>query len=114
MVEKSCPVTATLQVIGGKWKSVILWQLRDQTYRFGELKKQIPNISQKMLSQQLRELEQDGLVVRKVYAEIPPKVEYSLTELGVTLCPVLEAMCHWGKVYGSRENPIDVEREAKS
>ncbi len=82
-----CPVQHTLAVIGGKWKVAILYYLVGKTYRFGELKRKIPNITQKMLTQQLRELEDHGLVHREVYAEVPPRVEYSLTEFGKTLSP---------------------------
>ena len=94
-----CPVEKTLSVIGGKWKTLIVWSLYGSTKRFGELKKGLPLITQKMLTQQLRELEKDGVVHRKIYPEVPPKVEYSLTELGVSLKPVLESMCEWGKRY---------------
>jgi len=100
----ACPVEATLGVIGGKWKVLILWNLKDRTYRFGELRKKIPSITQKMLTQQLRELESAGLIDRKVYAEVPPKVEYSLTEHGKSLKPVLNAMCRWGTGYLERKN----------
>jgi len=93
---KKCTITTTLRVIGGKWKAVILWHLVDQTRRFSEIKQLIPDIAQKMLTQQLRELEQDGLVRRKVYAEVPPRVEYSLTTYGRSLIPVLSAMAEWG------------------
>lgn len=94
-----CPVTKAIEVIGGKWKVIILYQLRGKTMRFGELKRQIPKITQKMLTQQLRELEKDKLVNRKVYAEVPPKVEYSSTELAKQLDTVLDQLCDWGKLY---------------
>ncbi len=94
-----CPVTATVSVIGGKWKSIILWILFQDTRRFGELKRRIPKITQKMLTQQLRELERDGIVHREVYPVVPPKVEYSLTENGRTLVPILQAMAEWGNTY---------------
>lgn len=88
---------ATLNVIGGKWKPIILHMLSSGTLRFGELKKNIPPVSQKMLTQQLRELEADGIISRRVYAEVPPKVEYSLTARGATLKPVLEKLYAWGQ-----------------
>jgi len=98
--EYYCTVELTLQVIGGKWKPIILWYLfTDGTRRFGELKKAMPNITQKMLTQQLRELEADGLVHREVYPQVPPKVEYSLTELGNSVMPVMRTMCEWGQTY---------------
>jgi DNA-binding HxlR family transcriptional regulator len=95
----NCPVTTAIEVIGGKWKVIILYQLRGKTLRFGELKKIIPKITQKMLSQQLRELEKNKLVVRKVYAEVPPKVEYTSTELAEKLSPALDMLCLWGGEY---------------
>jgi DNA-binding HxlR family transcriptional regulator len=94
-----CPVTTAIDVIGGKWKVIILYQLRGKTLRFGELKKIIPKITQKMLSQQLRELEKNKLVIRKVYAEVPPKVEYTSTELAEKLSPALDMLCQWGGEY---------------
>lgn len=93
----NCPVEVTLDVIGGKWKSVILWQIRLGPKRYLELKGLIPNITVRMLTKQLRELEQDGVILRQAFAEVPPRVEYSLTESGRTLRPVLDAMCAWGK-----------------
>ena len=94
--KEKCTITTTLRMMGGKWKSVILWHLINRTRRFSELKHLIPDITQKMLTQQLRELEEDGLIRRKVYAEVPPRVEYSLTAYGRTLIPVLNAMAQWG------------------
>lgn len=91
-----CPITKALSVIGGKWKVIILYMLREGTLRFGELKKKIPKITQKMLTQQLRELERDGLVNREVYAEVPPRVEYSPTKLAKDLSPILDKLCKWG------------------
>jgi DNA-binding HxlR family transcriptional regulator len=93
----NCPIVRSLNVIGGKWKPMILHMLSSGTLRFGELKKNIPPISQKVLTQQLRELEIDGIVKRKTYSEIPPKVEYFLTEKGSTLAPVLESLYEWGE-----------------
>jgi DNA-binding HxlR family transcriptional regulator len=92
-----CPVEATLSVIGGKWKCLIIHHLIDGTRRFNELRRLIPAITQRMLASQLRELAADGIVNRKVYAQVPPKTEYSLTELGKTLEPVLWAMHDWGR-----------------
>jgi DNA-binding HxlR family transcriptional regulator len=94
-----CPVTAALSVIGGKWKVIILWHLRDGVKRFGELQRLVRGISQKMLTQELRDLEENGLVRRKVYPVVPPKVEYSLTETGWSLQPVLEQLSRWGEKY---------------
>ncbi len=92
-----CGVEITLEIIGGKWKGVILWHLRQKTLRFSQLRRRLPGVTQKMLTQQLRELERDGLLHREVYAEVPPRVEYSLTEKGLTLVPILELMCQWGQ-----------------
>jgi len=101
-----CPVTTAIDVIGGKWKVIILYQLRGQTLRFGELKRRIPKITQKMLTQQLRELEKDKLINRHVYAEVPPKVEYTPTQLANSLNPVLDQLCDWGKEYeASHQSP---------
>lgn len=95
----ACPVETTLTLIGDKWKVLILRDLMPGTKRFGELKKSIGSVSQKVLTAQLRDMEEKGLVSRKVYAEVPPRVEYSLTELGKSLDPVLDAMRHWGEDY---------------
>jgi DNA-binding HxlR family transcriptional regulator len=92
----SCEVETTLQIIGGRWKVLIIRELLLGIRRFGELQRALPGITQKMLTQQLREMEQDGIVHRKVYAEVPPKVEYSLTPLGESLQPILKAMHEWG------------------
>jgi DNA-binding HxlR family transcriptional regulator len=94
-----CPVETTLSLIGDKWKVLILRDLISGTKRFGELKKSINSISQKVLTQQLRTMEGDGLVNRKVYAEVPPRVEYSLTELGLSLKPILDSLWKWGENY---------------
>ena len=91
-----CPVEATLEVVGGKWKGVILYHLLSETIRFNELRRLMPEITQRMLTKQLRELEADNLISRKVYPEIPPKVEYSMTEYGKTLAPVIHALQAWG------------------
>lgn len=95
----NCPVEATISLIGGKYKSLILWKLIGGTLRFSELRKEVPNATAKMLTQQLRELEASGLVRREVYPVIPPKVEYSLTELGGSIRPILESMYAWGSGY---------------
>lgn len=91
-----CPIEGVLAVIGGKWKLVLLWHLLEGSRRYGELKRAIPGISEKMLIQQLRELEADGILARKVFPQVPPRVEYSFTEKGVTLKPVLRALIQWG------------------
>ena len=93
---EGCPVEATLDVIGGKWKGVILYHLLEKTYRFGELKKVMTGITPHSLTKQLRELEADGIVSRKVYAEVPPKVEYSLTERGESLRKIILLLRDWG------------------
>lgn len=92
-----CPITAFIEVIGGKWKPIILFCLRFEIRRFGEIAVRIPTISRKVLTEQLKELEKDGLIVRKHYKEIPPRVEYSLTELGKSLSPVFKEMEVWGR-----------------
>ncbi|SHJ86261.1 transcriptional regulator, HxlR family [Propionispora hippei DSM 15287] len=104
--EYQCPMELTLELIGGKWKSLILWHLGENILRFSELKKALPKITQKMLTQQLRELEQDGLVKRFVYTQVPPKVEYSLTHAGRTILPILTTMCQWGLDYVAAPDPM--------
>lgn len=93
---QKCPVSTTIRMIGGKYKAFLLWHLTGQTLRFHQLQKLIPEATPKMLTQQLRELEEDGLIVRTVYPVVPPRVEYSLTALGESLFPILEAMYAWG------------------
>lgn len=95
----ACPVETTLTLIGNKWKVLIIRDLLTGTKRFGELKKSIGSVSQKVLTAQLRAMEEDGLIHREVYAEVPPRVEYSLTELGWSLKPILDAMVNWGNNY---------------
>lgn len=94
-----CSVEATLDLIDGKWKGVILYHLQVGTQRFGELRRRMPNITQRMLTKQLRALETDGLVIRKVYAEVPPRVEYTLSELGESLRPVIDILKAWGESH---------------
>ena len=101
----ACPMTLALDVIGGKWKGIILYHLRDETKRFNELLRLMPQITQRMLTRQLRELEQDGIVHRQVYAQVPPKVEYSLTTVGQTLMPVVKALTNWGRMYEGLQLP---------
>jgi DNA-binding HxlR family transcriptional regulator len=97
--EGDCPVLVVQNIIAGKWKLPILWQLSQGTKRFNQLQKLLPEISQGILTQQLRELEQDELIHREIYKEVPPKVEYSLTGLGESFMPVLSIICDWGKNY---------------
>lgn len=94
-----CPCEATLDRIGGKWKSILVFRLGQGTLRFGALRRLLPKVTQRTLTQQLRELETDGLVARVVFAEVPPRVEYSLTPLGRTLLPAIEALKAWGEAY---------------
>jgi DNA-binding HxlR family transcriptional regulator len=112
-----CAVTAALDVLGGKWKVFILSHLtQHEALRFGELKRLIPKVTQKMLAQQLRELEEAGLVDRRVYAQVPPKVEYRLTTHGQTLCPVLRSLRQWGELHREKlgaEEPTCLEVSAE-
>jgi DNA-binding HxlR family transcriptional regulator len=97
-----CPVEVTLDLIDGKWKGVILYHLQEGTCRFGELRRRMPRVTQRMLTKQLRALEEDGLVIRKVYAEVPPRVEYSLSEVGESLRPVIDILKAWGESHQER------------
>ncbi|XOK61166.1 winged helix-turn-helix transcriptional regulator [Paenibacillus elgii] len=99
---QACPVETTLDVIGGKWKGIILYQLLDGTKRFNEFRRLNPGITQFMLTLQLRELERDGIIHREIYKEVPPRVEYSLTDFGRTLEPVIMSMKAWGDSYKAR------------
>lgn len=109
-----CALDVTMDQVGGKWKTVVLWYLRKDRKRFSELRKLIPGITEKMLSLQLRQLEKDGFVRRKVYAEVPPRVEYALTPHGKTLLPLLEEIARWGRAIGKKHGTLEkVERPAK-
>lgn len=106
-----CPVELAMEVVGGKWKLVILEHLGTGVHRFGELQRALPGVTARMLTRQLRELEADGIVGRTVYAEVPPKVEYRLSDLGRSLAPVLGGLRHWGEDYRIRLGiPGDAER----
>jgi len=107
-----CAMDVTMHFIGGKWKTVVLWYLRKERKRFSELKKLIPNITEKMLSLQLKELEKDGIVSRKAYAEVPPRVEYFLTDFGKSLIPMLEEIALWGRNLAHAKGKL-VDREVK-
>jgi DNA-binding HxlR family transcriptional regulator len=96
-----CPVNATLHVIGGRWKILVIYHLADGIARFNELQRAVPGISKRVLAQQLRHLERDGIVARRVYDQSPPRVEYSLTDFGRTLEPVMERLCEWGETYAA-------------
>ncbi len=102
--EFECPIGAIVDVIGGKWKLSILYQLFEGTKRYGELKRLVPKATERMLTLQLRELELSGIVQRRVYPEVPPKVEYSLTELGLSLEPILQTMLDWSEQYLQQES----------
>jgi DNA-binding HxlR family transcriptional regulator len=97
-------VATTIQAIGGRWKMLILWHLEEGQRRYNELRRLIPGVSQKMLTQQLKELEQDGLIERKVYPEMPPRVEYAMTAYGKTLRPIFDIMYEWGVAHRARQS----------
>ncbi|HEY0329233.1 MAG TPA: helix-turn-helix domain-containing protein [Rhodopseudomonas sp.] len=105
-----CPVEVTLDLIDGKWKGVILYHLQEGRLRFGELRKKMPGITQRMLTKQLRALEQDGLISRKVFAEVPPRVEYALSETGLRLRPVIDALKRWGEDHQARQSAAAAPR----
>lgn len=102
----NCPVELALNVVGGKWKVLLLWNMKGGVKRYGELKKLVPGITHKMLTQQLRELEDDGIITRRVYEVVPPRVEYSLTERGKELQPILELMGQWGAQFITADDGI--------
>lgn len=110
--EFHCAMDVTMNFIGGKWKTVVLWYLRKGKKRFSEIRRLIPGITEKMLSLQLKQLEQDGIVERVVYPEVPPRVEYHLTPFGQTLNPLLEAVAKWGRELAESEGSIiEVKRK---
>lgn len=109
---EGCPVETTLDIIGGKWKGILLYHLIDGKKRFNEFRKLYPKITQRMLTLQLRELERDGVIHREVYKQVPPKVEYSLTEFGRTLEPVILHMKDWGEKYKDRIDKLEAARKA--
>jgi DNA-binding HxlR family transcriptional regulator len=106
------PVELALDVIGGKWKMPILWRLKDRTWRHGELRRSLGGITAKMLTQQLRELEADGMLTRTVHAEVPPRVDYAITELGRTAIAPIEALRTWGTLYRERAAALGAAEEA--
>ena len=109
-----CALDVTMELVGGKWKTIVLWYLRKDKKRFSELRKLIPGITEKMLSMQLRQLEKDGFVRRTVYPEVPPRVEYALTPHGKTLLPLLEEIARWGRMMGKKFGTVEkVERPVK-
>jgi DNA-binding HxlR family transcriptional regulator len=106
-------VKTTLKVLGGKWKILILWHLRDEAQRFSELRRLIPTISEKVLTQQLRELERDGIVLRIAHNSKSPKVEYLFTDYGRTLIPVLQALCNWGEMHLHHQEAFSADGPVK-
>lgn len=110
----ACPAETAISLLGSKWKLLILRELFKGMRRFGELARSVPGISQKMLTQQLRQMEEDGLVSRKIYPEVPPRVEYSLTGIGTSLKPVLDAMHKWGAKYMMQTGKTEVSKVKRS
>jgi DNA-binding HxlR family transcriptional regulator len=108
--QTKCPAEYTLAMIGGRWKIPLIFHLQAGARRFSDLSRALKGVSQKVLTQHLREMERDGLVTRRVYAQVPPRVEYSLTELGMSLRPVVDAMCRWGEAHGAEKSA----REARA
>lgn len=105
-IDEQCPVELGLNILSGKWKLKILWHLSKGTTRFNELQRLLGNITTKTLTQQLRELEEQGIVLRNVFPEVPPRVEYSLSEIGDTLKPILGELCEWGKNYQKYQRQV--------
>jgi len=112
--EYHCAMDVTMDYIGGKWKTVVLWYLRKDKKRFSELRRLIPNITEKMLSLQLKDLEKDGIVKRKIYPEVPPKVEYCLTDFGKTLIPMLDEIAKWGRGLAETKGKMVDKEGSKS
>jgi DNA-binding HxlR family transcriptional regulator len=110
--EFHCAMDVTMKYIGGKWKTVVLWYLRKDRKRFSELRRHIPNITEKMLSLQLKDLENDGIIGRKLYAEVPPKVEYFLTDFGKSLIPMLEEIASWGRTLAESKGKV-IDKDSK-
>ena len=111
--EFHCAMDVTMHYIGGKWKTVVLWYLRDGKMRYNELKQRIPDITDKMLSLQLKALQEDGIVKRVVYPEVPPRVEYELTEEGITIMPVIEAIAKWGRDKAEKDGKLVEDKIGK-
>ena len=107
-VDEQCPVELGLNILSGKWKLKILWHLSKGTIRFNELQRLLGSITPKTLTEQLRELEEQGIILRTVFPEVPPKVEYSLSEIGITLKPILKGLCEWGKTYRQKKYDLEV------
>jgi DNA-binding HxlR family transcriptional regulator len=105
-----CPIEVTLTILGGKWKPLILFHLLEETKRFGELQRLMPQVTREMLTQHLRQLEADGIIHRQVYQQVPPKVEYSLTDIGRTLTPILQDMNQWGGDYRRSREAVTVSQ----
>ncbi len=113
--DECCPVEYTIGVVGGKYKPLLLWHLQNGALRFNELRKLVPKATAKMLTQHLRELEADGIVKRQIFPVIPPKVEYSLTKLGKSVMPVMQAMCDWGLKHRHRKKSVnEVKKEMQA
>lgn len=98
----ACPMATTVQLIGSKWKILIIRNLMQRPWRFNELRRDLAGISQKVLTDSLRSMEEDGIIIRTVYPEVPPRVEYALSDLGKSMCPIIEAMAEWGRNYKAR------------
>lgn len=108
VVNGQCPLASMLELLGGKWKCIVLWCVMDGPQRFSELRRKMPGVTQKMLTQQLRDLERDGFLTRRVFAEVPPRVEYSATQLTLSLRAVLVAMHDWSSEYILKRTPLQV------